>query len=153
MLVNGCSLNTDASLKKDSNDNEVKGKTVSLNETFEYEDFEITIGNGITFPKNDNQYDKDYGKTLIRVPVTIKNIKNETNSTASLITEMIYPNGDVGYDGYSYYFDDSIVKLSDLKQRETKTVYLYYLYTGDGTYTIRFNNLKNNIDVVFNVKK
>ena len=51
------------------------------------------------------------------------------------------------------YFDDAVDFAGDLRSGASYTKYLYFLYDGDGTYAIEFDNYSEKITVEFDIVK
>lgn len=152
-LMCGCvSDEIDKELKKidDAIETE-KDKKYSLGETFTFDDLEITLGDKITFTKVKNQFSEHNKKSVVKVPITVKNVKDETHSL-NMFYYKRYGSQGVELDDVSAYFDDSVDYAGDLRTGASYTKYLYLLYDGDGTYAIEFDNWTTKITVEFEVK-
>lgn len=125
---------------------------VGLGETFEFDDMEITIGANITFDKMNNQFSEYYKKDVVKIPITIKNIDDESKSLSVFYLKIFGPQGTEVEDFYTYY-DDSLWSAGSLRPGASKTTYAYFLYDGNGEYAIEFDNWSNKITVEFNVSK
>lgn len=123
-----------------------------LGETFIFDELQITIGTDISFTTVTNKYSDYYKKTIIKIPITVKNLKNETHSLNTFYYNFFGANGtetkDVGY-----YFDDAINYAGDLRFSASYTKYFYILYDANGTYAIEFDDWDNAITVEFIVTK
>lgn len=124
----------------------------TLDETFKFDDLEITLGSNITFTKINNKYSDNYNKPVIRMPVTVKNIKSETHGLNMFDYEFYGANG-TKVDNASSYFDDCVDYAGDLRSGASYTKYFYFIYDGDGSYAIEFDDWDNKITVEFNIKK
>ena len=56
-------------------------------------------------------------------------------------------------DGVSAYFDDTVDYAGDLRSGASYTKYLYFLYDGNGTYAIEFNNWSDKVELEFEITK
>ena len=82
----GCSSNTetpdnqnnDSTNQNNSSINE--DSTCSVNKPFKFDDLEITISDKYSFDTIDNEFSEYDNQTVIKLPVTIKNLKDETHS-------------------------------------------------------------------------
>ena len=149
----GFAKNTDNAIaednvKTDDNDND---NVFSLGETFVFDDLEITFNDRITYTTVDNFISDNNGKKAIKVPVTVKNISEESNSLNLFYCKLFGPSG-VELDRLSYYFDDSVDTAGDLLYNAEYTKYLYFLYDGSGKYTAIFKKTFEEKRVEFNVK-
>ena len=46
-----------------------------VNKPFEFDDLEITVHDNVEFVVVDNQFDEDNGKDVVKIPITVKNLK------------------------------------------------------------------------------
>lgn len=137
----------------DDQDNKNNSGVYGLGDTFKFDDLEITIGKKLKFTKVKNQYSEYNKKTVVGVPVVVKNLKSETHSL-----NMFYYNyfGSKGTEVANVfaYFDNSVDSSGDLRSGATsKALYFYMIYDGDGTYAIEFDDWSEKITVEFEVKK
>ena len=142
-LITGC---TNDITEKLSN------KVYGLNDTFTFDDLEITIGDNIEFTKVNNQFSDYDGKTVVKLPITVKNIKDETHRL-NMFYYSIFGTEGIELNSLSAYFDDAVDYAGDLKKDGSYTKYLYFLYDGDGKYSIEFDNYSSKVIVEFDVKK
>lgn len=126
--------------------------TYGLGETFKFDDLEITLGKDISFTSVDNQYSDYYGKTVVKVPITVKNLKSETHSLSSIWVDVFGANG-TEVTSVGYYFDDNYDSAGELRTGASYSKYMYFLYDADGTYAIEFDNWSTQITVEFEVTK
>lgn len=131
---------------------ETKKASYNVDTPFHFDDLEITVGSQISFTKVNNEFDENNGKEVIKIPITIKNLKDETHSLNMFFYKVFGSTG-TEVENKSALFDDSIDFAGDLKPGASYTKYAYYLYDGNGTYTIEFNDFANKISIDFNVKK
>ena len=129
-----------------------KNKSLELAETFKFDDLEITLGKEISFTKLDNKYSYDYGKDVVKLPITVKNLKDETHSL-NMFYYKIYGATGVETDEVNSYFDDNIDSAGDLRTGATYTKNIYFLYDENGTYAIEFNDWFTKIMIEFEVSK
>ena len=92
------------------------------------------------------------GKTVVKLPITVKNIKDETHSL-NMFYYSIFGTEGIELDSLSAFFDDAVDYAGDLKNGGSYTKYLYFLYDGDGEYSIEFDNYSSKVIVEFDVKK
>lgn len=131
---------------------ESEKKTVGLGDTFTFDDLEITIGKEISFVKITNEFSENYGKDVVKIPITIKNLKEETHSLNMFYYKVFGANG-TELNDVSIYFDDSVDLAGELRSGASYTKYLYYPYDENGIYAIEFDNWSSKITVEFDVKK
>ncbi|MBR2840665.1 MAG: hypothetical protein IKF01_02210 [Bacilli bacterium] len=129
-----------------------KTSDYSLDKSFKFDDLEITIGSQIEFVKNTNEFSDEYDKDVIKIPITVKNLKNETHSLNMFYIKVFGSQGTEVKNQFAY-FDDSIQSGGELRPDASYTKYLYYTYDGDGKYTIELDNFAKKIDIDLNIAK
>lgn len=129
-----------------------KDEKYTLGKPFTFDDLEITISNEYTFKKITNKYSDYYGKDVVRVPVTIKNLKNETHNLNMFYYSWYGAQG-IQLDSVTHYFDDGIDEAGNLRTGASYTKYFYFLYDGNGTYTVEFSDWSDKISININIKK
>lgn len=133
-------------------ENEEDKKTINAGEKFEFSNLEIIIGTDYTFTTLDNSNSENNGMVLVKLPITIKNLSKEENHLNMFYSSIFDPNNNK-LTKQSTYFDDAIDYADDLKENEIYTKYYYFEYKTDGTYKVKFNNYKQEIEVNVNIKK
>ena len=123
-----------------------------FDETFVWDDLEITIGSNYSFTTVDNRYSDFNGQTTIQLPITVKNLSSETHSI-NMFMYTIYNSSGTEAEDVDSYFDDAVDFAGDLRSGASYTKYLYFLYDGDGTYAIEFDNYSEKITVEFDIVK
>lgn len=151
---NGTTSNNNNSTNSNNNNNSSSSKKdhYSFNETFEFDDLEITIGNQYSFTTVSNQYSEHNQKSVVKLPITVKNISNDTHGL-NMFYYNVYGSNGTETDTVSSYFDDNIDFAGDLRSGASYTKYLHFLYDGNGTYTIEFKNWTEKITVEFQIQK
>lgn len=132
-------LNNNSSVENNQNNAPAK-KSYSFNDTFEFDDLEITIGSNYTFTTV--EYSDYYQKTIVKLPITVKNIKDETHSL-NMFYYSIFGSAGTEVTNVWTYFDDSVESAEDLRTNASYTKYLYFIYDGNGTYAIEFYDYWN----------
>ena len=127
-------------------------KDLGLGDKFTFDELEITIGSKYEFSKVKNQFSEHNNKVVVKLPVTIKNLKNETHHLSFMYYKFFGSKG-TELDGVESYFDDSVDNAGDLRHGASYTKYFYFLYDGDGEYAIEFDDWSIKKTVVFNIKK
>lgn len=107
---------------------------VAVGETLRYEDFEYTVS---TDTSAYTTVDVN-GTTLIGVPVTVKNIENESETLDVREITLSGPSGKAQVTDASVYPEDSIYALGRLGAGEEATAMLYFVDEGAGDYTVTF---------------
>lgn len=152
--INNSASDYDYSTNIDDDTNYNKStKTAKVGQKFEFSDLEITVGSAYTFTTIDNEYSSLNGETIVKVPVTIKNIDDESNHLNMFYSSVKDPNENTLSKLDSYFYSDSVGYADDLETGESYTKYLYFKYVNDGTYKIIFNDYSDIIEVNYNIKK
>lgn len=147
-------INNDNIIENDNISNDSNKKdSYSFDEKFEFDDLEITIGSNYTFTTIDNRYSDYYGKDIIKLPITVKNLSNETHSLNMFYYSIYGSQGTEIKNVGGIYFDDNIDYAGDLRSDASYTKYMYLLYDGDGTYSIEFDDWFDEILVEINIQK
>lgn len=107
-------------------------------ETIKFDGLELSFGN-YSFTEVDNRYSEHYGKPVVKIPVTIKNISKEPHSLLFFYYSLFGVTGVESADIY-YYFSDDVSEVGELLPGASCTAYFHILYDGDGVYTIVFDN-------------
>lgn len=147
-LLSGCTEIDDSTESSTEN----KKANLKLDEKFEFDELEIIIGSDMSFDKVNNEYSDKHGKTVIKIPVTVKNMKDETHSLNMFYYKMFGSQG-TELDDASSYFDEALDTAGDLRPGASYTKYLYYVYDGDGTYVMEFDDWSNKKSLEFKVEK
>lgn len=144
--------NANDSEDSDEDDFLFEDRVYSFGDSFKFDNLEITFGDKASFSKIKNQFSEYNGQSVVKIPVTIKNLKKETHHL-NMFYYTLYGSTGVESDSVGYYFDDSISDAGDLRNGASYTKYFYILYDGDGTYAIEFDNYSQEITVEFEIKK
>lgn len=129
-----------------------KKKSYGFDEKFTFDDLEITIGKDYSFTKIKNQFSDDNGKDVVKLPVTVKNLKDETHGL-NMFYYTVYGSKGTKADSKAAYFDESLDFGGDLRSGASYTKYMYFLYDGDGEYAIEFSNFSSKVTAEFDIKK
>ena len=133
----------------------INGFTSSgLDKTFEFDDLELTLGSDYSFKTINKSYSDYYGKEVVKLPITVKNLSDEDKHLNMFYYTVIGPNDEkVNTTTVSIYFDDACDYAGDLESGESYDKYLYFIYDGDGEYTIKFNNYTDKKTIKFKIEK
>lgn len=157
----GCDSNDTDTKKPNEGNSQENEKTDNkkeeyvLGKAFKFDDLEITIGNEFTYTVVDNEYSDHHQAEVIKIPVTVKNLKDETHGL-NMFYYNFYGSKGTRVDTVAALFsenNDSVDFAGDLRTDASYTKYFYVIYDGDGTYTIEFNNFSEKISIDFEVKK
>lgn len=139
--------------KISGNANNPEKKEIGFNESFIFDELEIKILSEYTFTKVDNKFSDDYGKSIVKLPIYVKNLADETHGLNMFDYEIYGPNG-IKIDNDNTYFDDeSIDYAGDLRSGASYTKYVFFPYDGDGTYAIEFDDWATKKTVEFKISK
>lgn len=122
---------------------EAESKELTFGSTFVFDDLEITIGNeeDVTWDKIDNEFSDKNGADVIVLPVTVKNLKDESHSL-NMFYYKIYGSAGTEADTASAYFSDSDIEYAgDMRSGASVTSAFHIVYDGDGDYYIEFSEL------------
>lgn len=106
--------------------------------TIKFDGLELVFGQ-YSFVEVDNKFSDYYGKTVVKIPVTIKNLSKDPHSLNYFYYKLFGTSGVESPQLYVYFSDD-VAQSGDLLPGSSYVAYFYILYDGDGTYTIVFDN-------------
>ena len=123
---------------------EIKQTNYTLGETFTLKEYygesQVTLGN-YSFASVANKYSDYYGQTVIKIPVTEVNKGNKAGRLSMYGNYIYKPDGTETQWSVGALFNDSMIKSGgNLQPNATQTTYLYFIYGGNGEYTIDFNS-------------
>lgn len=135
-----------------SNEENINVKNYYMEETFVFDNLEITLKHNYTFEKLNNIYSIYNGREVIKIPVEIKNLTYKDYSL-NLYYYTLYNQIGSPMDEVAAYFDESLYYAKDLKSGMSYTKYLYFIYEGDGSYSVKFKKGKEEANVEFYIRK
>ena len=145
LLLTGCFFSSSSSTK-------TKTK-FELEETFMFDDLELRFSSDYSFTKVENQYSEYHEMDTVRLPVTVTNKDDETNGLNYFYITAYGPDGLEAKD-VDAFFDDSILYSSNVLPGATYTTNLYFLYKGNGKYTIELHSFTSKkLQVIFDLVK
>ena len=122
--------------------------------TIVFDDLEITSGTDYHFETLSNEYSDLNGRSVIVLPVTVKNLKEETHSLNMFYYTFFGSQGQE-LDMVSTYFmfdGANVVDFAgDLRPGASYESNFYFLYDGDGTYVIEFDNWSSEVEAEFDI--
>ena len=134
---------SDNSTKSDSGTN-TPSASVDTDKTFgdviEFDDLEIIFINDITWSTVNNQFSEHNGEDVALVPLTIKNVKDETHGL-NMFYYTQYGSKGTKLDGIGSYFDGEVEFAGDMRSGATQETFMAFLYDGDGDYFVEFSEL------------
>lgn len=119
--------------------------------TITFDDLEITIGTKREFTTLDNRYSEHDGKTVVKIPVKLKNLKDETHGLNMFKYKFYNPKGNE-VRSVDSYFDNNLSYSGDMRSGAEINTYIYLLYEGNGDYFMEFNDYKNKQEIKIPVK-
>ena len=127
--------------------------TFTLGETFRFDDLDLTFSPDIVYTRLQNTVTDIANHKMMILPFTITNKKSEPHDLNMFYYECYGPSGVEVKNLSAYYYDDP--SSSDFGGKIvsglTATRNLYFLYDGDGSYSIRFDDYSTRITLKFNV--
>lgn len=132
----------------------VKPGKVSSTGTVLFDGFEITLGNSYSIVTIDNTSSSNYGKEVIKLPATIKNVSASGDHLNMFYYDYIAPDGQT-IDSVRNDFGsrNDAIDYVHVNSGESKIQYFYILYKGNGKYKIDFNNYKESKSIEFTINK
>ena len=124
----------------------------ALNETFIFDDLEITIIDYIEWSVINDRWSNLHGRHIMILPVTVRNVGNLANSLNSEDVTMFGPDG-IQLESLGFATtEDSVIRTGDFRPGAGIESIIHVLYDGDGEYVIEFSNLQSgNVYVIFNL--
>jgi hypothetical protein len=113
----------------------------TFGDTVSFDDLEITFGSSYTFTTIDNQYSEYNGKTVICVPVTVKNTSSSSKSLNMFYIKAYNPAGTESDTISAYFMDDDVSWAGEMRSGATQTAVYHILYEGDGDYYVELQKL------------
>ncbi|WP_423364028.1 hypothetical protein [Mycoplasma sp. P36-A1] len=125
-----------------------------FNDKILFDGFEITFKDKVKTVVDTNAYSDNKGKKVVKIPLKIKNTKNEKGMINMFYYEAYGPKGETKLDNASAYFDDktTIDWGGDILPGKSATRYMYYVKEGSGVYKVFFDNWTDKIEVELNIK-
>lgn len=142
-------------IQSDSSDNNIimpSKKIYGLDESFVFDNLEITINSNYSFEIVKNRYSDYNNHPVIKLPITVKNISNATHSL-NMFYYNVYGSKGVEIKTLGSYFDNDIDTAGNLRSNASYTKFLYFEYDGDGKYAIEFDNYSSELSVEFDIVK
>ena len=138
---------------KGSNDTNKEEETpISFNNTFTFDDLEITFKDDIQWHQISNQYSDHDGAEVFSISMTITNKKSE-NHGLNMFYFTQYGSKGTKLDSITAYFNDDVSWAGDMRPDATLETRMYVLYDGDGDYYIKFSNFSTTVEVLIPITK
>lgn len=142
-------------------DNESNSKTEKKADTkeeytfgssFEFDDLEITLGSNFSMITLDNQLSDLDGNNVIKLPIKVKNLSDETHGL-NMFYFKFYGSKGTELDSVSAYFDDDVSWSGEMRPDSELETNMHILYDGDGDYYIELDNYSTKIEVKLPITK
>lgn len=168
-ITTGCTKTYKDNSKKSNSDNDYsdydvdfaetdieneKGKKYGLGEKFLFGNLELTLDTDYSFTTLENHYSDKNGSTVVKLGVTVKNASVTENNQLNMFEYKIFGSQGTELDNVSAYFhDDEIDYAGELRPGASYHKYFYFLYDGDGAYSMDFDNYSEQVTAEFEIKK
>jgi len=171
LLVTGCATNSDEPsneeqegvVQQEDHTDEINNEEaeeieeeqsdyLTLGSTFEFDDFEITLGDSISWTTLENQFSDMDGSDVFYIPITLTNLSDETQGL-NMFSYTLFGSAGTQLDSVSSFFDDDVAWAGDMRPGATLESNLHILYDGDGEYYIEFDNWSESLEVMISVSK
>ena len=116
----------------------ISNDALTFGDSFEFDDLEMVFGSNIVWATIDNQYSDKNGRDVVLVPLTIKNIKDETHGLNFMYYTMYGSHGRK-LDSVGTFFDNEAWNSGELRSGASQEVVMAFLYDGDGDYYVEFS--------------
>ncbi len=113
---------------------------LTFGSTFQFDNFEINVGDEPYFTTLSNIFSSHDGKKVVVFPLQITNIGDTTSSINIFYTNYFGPSG-TEIENLNLYYDDGLGFSGDLRKGATQDINAYLLYSEDGDYVIEFAKL------------
>ena len=127
-------------------------KKYTLGDTFTFDGLELTLDSNYSFTTIKNRYSEHNGKSVIKLGVNVKNVSSEKHKLNMFYYDVFGSQG-VELASVSAYFDNAIDYAGELKPSASYKSNFYFLYDGDGKYSIDFDNYDEELSVEFDITK
>lgn len=124
-------------------------KTVQPDETFEFSNYQITVGSDYSIKYIYTNFKKT-DKRVIQLPITIKRMDNGKGHFNENYLNVDNPDKSNSY--IYLYLRNSFYKQYYLKNK-TYTKYIYIEFEDDGVYELNFNNYNQDIKIYVDIKQ
>lgn len=125
----------------------------TFGDLFEFDDLEMVFGENITWTVLSNQFSEKNGMDVFLVPLTIKNVKNETHSL-NMFYYTQYGSHGTKLDSIGSYFDNEVGSAGSMRSGASQDVVMAFLYDGDGDYYVEFSQFSGDkIEVMIPINK
>lgn len=132
---------------------ELVAALVELEETFEFDNLEITLGTDIAWDVIENEFFELNGAAVFSLPITVTNLSERTRKFDMFSYIQFSPTGEKLVSISSFFVDNAIDWSDDISPNETVEAYMYFLFDDNGEYVIEFDNSSERIKIVFDIQQ
>ncbi|MCL2081030.1 MAG: hypothetical protein FWH16_02905 [Oscillospiraceae bacterium] len=125
---------------------------LTFGSTFEFDSMEITFGSTVEWSVIDNEWSEYHGEDVFSIPITVKNIGDETNSLSFIQYKQFGSKG-LSLSNISHYVDNGIDEAGQMRPGATQNAVMAFLYDGDGDYYVEFGIFSKEHEVKFTIIK
>jgi len=119
----------------------------TLNETFVFDDFEVTIKDDIDWTRIRARWSDLHNRDVAIFPVTVHNIGESTNGLGWSF-KVYGPNG-IELERITFYVEDDLASSGDIRPGAVLESKLHVLYEEDGEYVVEFTDFRGGDVQVF----
>jgi len=84
---------------------------------------------------------------VARIPITMRNLRNETHGLNMFSYTFYGPNGNRVDSVSSFFMDYDVDWAGDMRRGTTQRSYIHILYVGNGDYYIEFGFFRTDVEV------
>lgn len=114
-------------------------------DTFIYDGIEITIGKDLKWDTWNSEYTGFNNSDVFGVPITVKNLSDKPERFPYFLR---YTADGTRATDIGHYPSDSLQAIDANLPGASKSAYIYYLYDGDGSYILEFNDGLNGSKII-----
>ena len=114
---------------------------------FDFDGFSITFGSGYTTTVLENQYSDLNGSTIVSLPMSVTNNSDETKSLNMFYLKAFGPDGTELDDVSSYFMDDDVDWMGELRPGASAETIMNIPYEGNGDYYASFDSFSEQVEV------
>ena len=134
-----------------TNQNNSSSGNVGLGETFSYDGLSLTLLPSYSFTVLQNEFSADNGKTILVLPITVKNDSSESTNLNMYAYEVYGPAGTQLSSESAYFQEESVDFAGKLQPGASYTKNIYVPFEGNGTYKIEFGLLNTDVTAEFEI--
>ena len=131
---------------------EASKEPITFDIPFVFDGLEIILSSEYTFTTVNSRYSDDHGRDLIRIPITIVNVGEETNGLNMFSYSFFGPDG-LEIDTIWALPDDDISNSGDMRPEAILDSFMHIPYVGDGIYFIEFGFFRVDVEVKLEIIK